>query len=247
MPPWLQALMVSVIVPFIAASVLKPFLARFFDEKAKNLATKQDIDDIVDAAYQKAYREEAAKRQALHDDIENVLRELKQVTTLAETIKTEISEQYWYRQMRWTQKRDSYLKVLQALADQKSNFLGYIDAINRAASAVDPRSASAMDSSVMKELTSLDDEARKSVAETRRSVAIAALFISDSAAAILNELVTRLENPDVDSLPGGLDQLSQLVAIYDLQIKQVDGGLIDFVSAAKGDLGLEPLDRGNGL
>jgi lipoate-protein ligase A len=59
---------------------------------ATHLATREKFKEILDQAFQKAYGEEVARRKATHDDFENVIAELKKVTSATKTIETNINE-----------------------------------------------------------------------------------------------------------------------------------------------------------
>src|SRR5258708_12726797 len=48
-----------------------------------------------------AYLKEKAKRVATHEDIENVLKEVRETTKAAKEIEAQISEKVWDRQKRW--------------------------------------------------------------------------------------------------------------------------------------------------
>src|SRR5271157_697890 len=82
------------------------------------------------SAYLRAYLEEKGKRLATHEDIENVLEEVRAVTRETETIKAQISADFWNRQAVWNQRRDLYVEVLQAIVDYRK--LIVIDPVNAA-------------------------------------------------------------------------------------------------------------------
>jgi len=70
-------------------ATLGALLTGYFSEKGKQIATKKDIEDV--------------------------LSELRKVTTETESIKAQISGNVWLRQTVWTQKRESYASLLRSL------------------------------------------------------------------------------------------------------------------------------------
>ena len=83
---WDVLLLVALnIVFWIAASFLKPYLGR----KGENLATHEDLQDLVD--------------------------QVKATTTATESIKSELSGRLWVSQERWKLKTDVYVSLLSML------------------------------------------------------------------------------------------------------------------------------------
>jgi hypothetical protein len=67
-------------------------------------------------AWLSGYSSEKGKRLATHEDIENVLREVKIVTHETETIKAKISGESWRSQRLWEERRSAFAGFLEALA-----------------------------------------------------------------------------------------------------------------------------------
>ena len=73
-----------------------------------------------------AYEEETGKRAATHEDIDNVLREVRLVTKETERIRTEIGAVAWTRERVWEEKKAAYNKVFKScrtLSDTLGRYL----------------------------------------------------------------------------------------------------------------------------
>ena len=70
------------------------------------------LDSLLKQEFAKAFEQETGKRLATHQDIENVLHEVRAVTRETELVKAKIGRDLWTRQMVWQQKREAYAKVL---------------------------------------------------------------------------------------------------------------------------------------
>jgi hypothetical protein len=68
-------------------------------------------------SFVKAYLSEKGKQLATRQDIEDVLEKVKAVTREQETIKAEIAGGLWSRQTLWNQKRELYGEILNILFD----------------------------------------------------------------------------------------------------------------------------------
>lgn len=71
--------------------------------------------EIVWKSYLKAYAEEKGKRLATKEDIDNVLDQVRAVTRETEIIKAKIYGGLWQQQWQLTQMRDSYGRLVDAL------------------------------------------------------------------------------------------------------------------------------------
>jgi len=67
-----------------------------------------------------AYAGERAKLLAQFHNLDKLVEQTKTLTATAETIKARISDELWDRQMRWTAKRDMYIKLAECI----SNLIG---------------------------------------------------------------------------------------------------------------------------
>jgi hypothetical protein len=81
-------------------------------EYGKNRAQFRDRDFVTGLAKAVAYEQEAGKRLATRDDIDNVLAQIKLVTKETELIKAQVSSDLWVKQAVWNQKRDAYFKIV---------------------------------------------------------------------------------------------------------------------------------------
>lgn len=83
-------------------------------KKGEIRASYEDFPTIVKQEFARAFEQEAGKRLATHQDIENVLAQVQAVTKETETIKAQIGSDLWTRQMVWQQRREAYANVLTA-------------------------------------------------------------------------------------------------------------------------------------
>jgi hypothetical protein len=65
--------------------------------------------------YLDGYLGEKGKTLARREDIEELKKEVQILTKETETIKAQIADQVWDRQMRWQQKRDMYHRLLESI------------------------------------------------------------------------------------------------------------------------------------
>jgi len=56
---------------------------------------------------------EKAKNLATHEDIQKLIDQVRET----ERVKSEISDRMWDRQTRWTYKRDLYVRIIECLTD----------------------------------------------------------------------------------------------------------------------------------
>lgn len=95
--------LVTFLLGLLANSFLKPYLSK----KGENLATKEDIQDLV--------------------------KQTKALTQATEEIKAEISVDVWYRQRQWELKRDAVSSVMLAFskANDAIHLFGQLDVQER--------------------------------------------------------------------------------------------------------------------
>lgn len=70
-----------------------------------------------------AYVSEKGRRLATRQDIENVITEVRRVTSETEQIKAQISGDLWNRQMQWNQKRDVYGSLLGLVSEMQTEYV----------------------------------------------------------------------------------------------------------------------------
>ena len=70
-------------------------------------------------AYFNGYYSEKGRRLATHEDIDNVVNELRLVTKETETIKARVGSEAWAWQAVWNQRRDLYAEALQTIVEYR--------------------------------------------------------------------------------------------------------------------------------
>lgn len=86
----------SVLLNAIVLGFWKPWAAAYSGEKGKNLARKEDITTI--------------------------LAEVRAVTIAQKEIESKLTGDLWYRQMRWNQKRDTYIELIKHVNDLMAGY-----------------------------------------------------------------------------------------------------------------------------
>jgi hypothetical protein len=74
---------------------------------------------LVFAAFFKAYGTKKGENLATKEDLQNVLEQVKAVTRTTEEIKTELSEKTWSKQRHWDMKRDAALDVMKIFGEME--------------------------------------------------------------------------------------------------------------------------------
>jgi hypothetical protein len=70
-----------------------------------------------------AYAGERAKLLAQFHNLDKLVEQTKALTATTETIKARISDELWDRQMRWSYKRDYYIRLLETLGEMRSSLV----------------------------------------------------------------------------------------------------------------------------
>jgi hypothetical protein len=102
---------VSVASVAVSAGIGSYLTGRFL-EKGRIAAMRACFQDVLEQAEGRARAEERGKRLATHEDIENVLRELRLVTMETEQIKVDISGNAEARRRVWQERRDLYARIM---------------------------------------------------------------------------------------------------------------------------------------
>jgi hypothetical protein len=74
---------------------------------------------LVFAAFFKAYGTKKGENLATKEDLQDVLDQVKAVTRTTEEIKTELSEKTWSKQRHWDMKRDAALDVMKIFGEME--------------------------------------------------------------------------------------------------------------------------------
>lgn len=65
-----------------------------------------------------AYAGERAKLAAQFQNLDRLVQQTEKLTATAETIKARVSYEMWDQQVRWTSKRDCYMKLMETLGER---------------------------------------------------------------------------------------------------------------------------------
>jgi hypothetical protein len=108
---WTTDLLAAGICGLIGGTIGSYFKG-YSSRKGENRANYEDLPSLLKQEFARAFEQEAGKRLATHQDVENVIHEIRTVTKETETIKAQIGADLWTRQMAWQQKREIYLNIL---------------------------------------------------------------------------------------------------------------------------------------
>jgi hypothetical protein len=112
--PQLAKFLFSLLGAVIGGSFVA-WIGGYYSEKGKRDLFAEEFPKLLAEAREKAYAEETGKRLATKDDIENVLDQVRAVTRETELVKAEISGGLWQQQWQKTQKRDAYVRLIDTL------------------------------------------------------------------------------------------------------------------------------------
>lgn len=97
----------------IAGAAIGAYVVGLFTEKGRQAAIKATFEEVLKQSEARAVAEERGKRIATHDDIENVLRELRLVTKETEQIKTDVSREAQTYLRAWEERRNLYIQLIE--------------------------------------------------------------------------------------------------------------------------------------
>lgn len=102
---------------------LGSYLKGMYGEVGKIDAAISRLEDVGKKAFREAFESEAGKRMASHQDIDNILSEVRNVTRETESIKAQINGDAWLSQTIWMEKRKMYGELLKAVGGV--HYVGY--------------------------------------------------------------------------------------------------------------------------
>jgi hypothetical protein len=155
------------------------WISGYYSEKGKRDLIREEWPKLLDEARQKSYEEETGKRLATKDDIGNVLEQVRMVTKETEIIRAQISEGLWQRQWHLTQKRDCYVRLIDALENIQLQRRG----VRKAAT----------DGALLAPARQRNEDA---ILEFRRARALARLILSPDVVAGIGRLLRAIEPVD---------------------------------------------------
>lgn len=112
--PAFENFLFSLIGALIGGSFVA-WVSGYYSEKGKRDLLREEWPKLLAEAKEKAYQEESGRRLATKDDVENILQQVRAVTRETELVKAEISGGLWHGQWRLAQKRDSYVRLIDAV------------------------------------------------------------------------------------------------------------------------------------
>jgi hypothetical protein len=104
--------LVSLVGSAVGAGLVA-WIVGHFTERGRQAAIKASFEDVLRQARQRAADEERGKRLATHEDIENVLGELRLVTRETEQIKASVSQKAQTYLRAWEERRNLYVKLIE--------------------------------------------------------------------------------------------------------------------------------------
>jgi hypothetical protein len=140
-----------------------------------------------------AYAGERAKLLAQFHNLDRLVEQTERLTLTTETIKTQISDEVWDRQMRWNFKRDLYIRLLQRVGE----FRGHVVRLKSFKQAAHKLPNDAV---LAQKGWSLYDDIQQCFLKLLNAIDVAPLVVSTSALAALLESFTPLRDKDLHSI-----------------------------------------------
>jgi hypothetical protein len=107
-----QGFLATLLSTILGAGVAAYVVGRYM-EKGRQAAIKATFEEVLKQSSQRAAEEERGKRIATHEDIENVLSELRLVTKETEQIKTDVSRRAQTYLRAWEERCKLYVKLIE--------------------------------------------------------------------------------------------------------------------------------------
>jgi hypothetical protein len=176
-----------------------------------------------------SYTEEFAKQVARHQNLEKLVEETRRLTDAAERIKSGLLQENWDRQTRWMAKRDLYVQIAQALGDLRTaNIrLKSLESLRLTRDLTDPKYGPELEKRRQDGVSDLE----MATLNFHRSTDIAPVMIPDEPFKPLREFKPRqirFYTPHWE-------------ADFEYNILSTQWALYHFQTAARADLGFEPL------
>lgn len=182
-----QLLLAVAVITLIAAGI-GAYVGAYLSEKGKNLATRADIDKIV--------------------------QQVERTTKAAEEVKATISNELWLKQKRWDLRRDVYAQLLEALESLDQSLYIMKAADTGARSRAEVRDVEG--TTFHKHRYEIAKErAIEAVRNARRARALGGVFLTAEARAIVEDLAsawtTALEESPARGAVGAFSQLATII------------------------------------
>ncbi|MBS1856117.1 MAG: hypothetical protein JST11_12180 [Acidobacteria bacterium] len=207
---------------------LGAYLSGRFQEKGRLAAVRAALAEVLQQERERAYEQERGKRLATHEDIDNVLRELGAVTTTAEKIKAEISNELWRRQFHLGKRIDAYVGLISSCAALRHVLVGLALATEDYDVAT-ARVAATGDRSIMEDphsrLTGAMDALTAFLPSFTQAVAAVHIFATGS----VHEHLKMIEATPHIALSKGGARVREAIG-------QLDQGLLDFVAGVRAEV-----------
>lgn len=219
-----NAIATGTVSVIIVAAAMKFYFGPYLSKKASNLATKEDLKNIVEQTYKSAYAEQKGKNLATHEDIQKLIDQVRET----ERVKADIADRMWDRQIRWNYKRDVYIRLIETIGDLRTFMIRHrgFEQLRRTRDMTDLRYASELEHERKKTADAYTEASVKLL----RTADVAPLAISPQACQILYQLMKDTS-----------EQIDFNSATWDSQMDQgIDSyrqGIQKLQDAARDDLG----------
>jgi hypothetical protein len=169
-----------------------------------------------------AYAGERAKLMAQFQNLERLVQQTEKLTATAETIKARVSYEMWDQQVRWTSKRDCYMKLMETIGERYD-----VEARNKLLEQIRRREPNNALYSAERDRALL--RSQEVQARLVQSACVAPLVVSDEAHDILVQTSAAMQKVNYDH--AGFEQ------ICDTNLQTLQHSLNRLLAAAKKDLG----------
>jgi hypothetical protein len=210
---------------------LAAFVGAYLAQKAKGLATREDIKTFQEQAEAKKRGETAAVQK----DLDLILKQLEATKTLTSRIESDISLHNWDYQMRWGLKKDLYIRLLESLG-QKLQVLSMIAALGEIITQPSDFITNVVtgghlydsEKNKVRALSALDADYTR---EIQRVAAVASISLDDEAVTVLDWMSAQI---------GAIDNVNSKDKLLSIkqQTEVLQQGFFHIAAIAKRDIGL---------